>query len=166
MGKELKMQPTLMHVPTEKDIVYTPPKLAKNIISFFHPSGIILDPCMGDGAFYNLLPAGREWCEIEKGRDFYAWTKPVNWIIGNPPYSNLLAWLRHSFTLAEHVVYLVPMHRVFASAEFLDDMMDWGRIAHIRLYRTGTYWGFPFGHALAAVHYRRDFALHTTWSRY
>ena len=166
MGKELKMQPTLLHVVTQKDIVYTPPKLAGDMLAFFQPTGICLDPCKGDGAFYNLFPAGREWCEIEQGRDFYAWTKPVDWILSNPPFSNLLAWIRHSFTIANDVVYLMPSHRVFASAEFLDDLFAWGGIVHIRRYGTGTQWGFPFGHALAAVHYRKDYTGKTSWSKY
>src|SRR5688572_14100857 len=92
MGKLLEMQPTLIHVATEKDVVYTPPKLARDIVDFFSPAGLCLDPCLGDAVFFNLLPVGSEWCEIEMGRDFYAWTKPVDWIISNPPYSNLLSW--------------------------------------------------------------------------
>ena len=166
MGKELKMQPTLLHVVTQKDVVYTPPKLAGDMFAFFQPTGICLDPCKGDGAFYNLFPAGREWCEIEQGRDFYAWTKPVDWILSNPPFSNLLAWIRYSFTIANDIVYLMPSHRVFASAEFLDDLFVWGGIVHIRRYGTGTQWGFPFGHALVAVHYRKNYTGKTSWSKY
>jgi hypothetical protein len=166
MGKELKMQPSLLHVPITKDIVYTPVELAQDMVQWFNPRGICLDPCAGDDVFYNLLPAGSDWCEIERGRDFYAWTKRVDWIIGNPPYSNLLAWIRHSFTVADDIVYLMPLHRVFASAQFLSDLFAWGCVAQIRLYGTGTDWGFPFGHALAAVNYRRMYHDNTTWSSY
>lgn len=171
MGKELKMQPALIHVATEKDVVYTPRELAWDMVDYFRPYGACLDPCMGDGAFYDLLPAARrDWCEIERGRDFYAYTTRVNWIIGNPPYSNLLAWIRHSFKLADDIVYLMPLHRVFASAQFLKDLFAWGCVAHIRTYGTGTDWGFPFGHALAAVHYRKTYRKtyhdNTVWSHY
>ena len=162
----LKMQPSLFHVPAVKDVVFTPPELASDIVSFFSPSGICLDPCAGDGVFYNLLPAGAEWCEIERGRDFYAWEKQVTWVVGNPPYSHLLAWIRHSFTIANDIVYLVPAHRVSASAEFLDDLFAWGGIVHNRRYGTGTQWGFPFGHALSAIHFRKNYIGDTSHSRY
>lgn len=166
MGKELKMQPSLIHMATPKDVVYTPAELARDMVAWFQPEEVILDPCMGDGVFYNLLPEGAQWCEIEKGRDFYAWTDKVNWIIGNPPYSNLLAWIRHSFTVADDIVYLMPLHRVFASAEFMRDLYKWGGIFSVRLYGTGTQWGFPFGHALAAVHYQAGYNGDTAWSFY
>ena len=166
MGKLLKKQPSLFHMATAKDVVYTPQELARDMVAHFQPNCVCLDPCMGDGTFYNLFPAGREWCEIEKGRDFYAWTKPVDWIVSNPPYSDLLAWIRYSFKIANDFVYLMPSHRVFASAEFLDDLFSWGGIVHIRRYGTGSQWGFPFGHALAAVHYRAGYTGSQTWSNY
>jgi len=165
-SKNLKMQPTLLHVPAERDLVYTPPELARNMVRFFEPSGVCMDPSAGNGEFFNLLPIGSEWCEIERGRDFYAWTQPVDFIIGNPPYSHLLAWIRYSFKVARDIVYLMPSHRVFASAEFLDDLFEWGGVVHIRRYGTGSDWGFPFGHALAAVHYRKGYRGETSWSRY
>jgi hypothetical protein len=166
MGKLLKKQPSLFHMATAKDVVYTPQELARDMVAYFQPSGICLDPCAGDGVFYNLFPEGREWCEIERGRDFYAWQKQADWIISNPPYSDLLSWVRHSFKIAKDIVYIMPSHRVFASAEFLDDLFSWGGIVHIRRYGTGSQWGFPFGHALAAVHYRAGYTGSQTWSRY
>ncbi len=162
----IKMQPVLMHVAAIKDIEYTPPKLAQDMVTYFSPVGVCLDPCAGDGIFFNLLPDGSEWCEIERGRDFYAWTKPADWIISNPPYSHLLSWIRHSFKVAKDIVYLMPSNRVFASAEFLDDVFEWGGIVHIRRYGSGSQWGFPFGHALSAVHYQKDYRGDTSWSKY
>lgn len=165
-SKLLKMQPTLIHVTADRDIEYTPAELARDVVEFFQPSGVCLDPCTGNGAFLQFLPAGSAWCEIEHGRDFYAWTKPVDWIISNPPYTHLLAWIRYSFKVANDIVYVMPSHRVFASATFLDDLFEWGGVVHIRRYGTGADWGFPFGHALAAVHYRRGYQGPTSWSRY
>ena len=166
MGKELKMQPSLIQMATPKDVVYTPPELARDVVAFFQPTGICLDPCKGDGAFYNLFPAGREWCEIEQGRDFYSWNTKVDWIVSNPPFSNLLAWIRHSFKVSSDIVYLMPLHRAFASAEFLRDLFAWGGVVHIRRYGTGGQWGFPFYHALVAVHYRAGYKGSTSWSFY
>jgi hypothetical protein len=162
----LKMQPSLFHVPAEKDIVYTPEELVVDVLARFSPNGRILEPCAGGGAFLKHLPDGTEWCEIEQGRDFYAWTAPVDWIVGNPPYSHLLSWIRYSFRVARNVVYLVPLHRVFASAEFLRDVRAWGGVKEICEYGTGADWGFPFGHALGAVHWQKDFKGQTKWSSY
>ena len=47
---------------SEKDIVMTPVYLAKNIIEHFEPTGLILDPCRGEGAFYdNYNWCGKSW---------------------------------------------------------------------------------------------------------
>ena len=37
----------------EKDIVMTPEYLAKEIINHYNPTGKILDPSRGEGAFYD-----------------------------------------------------------------------------------------------------------------
>lgn len=163
-SKLLKIQPALIHVPTERDVVFTPRWLSKAIIEHFHPVGVCLDPCRGKGAFYDYLPARKEWCEIDEGRDFLLWNKPVDWCIGNPPYSVLLEWIRHSFKLADNVCYLIPLHRVMASSTFLQDVSKYGGIAEILHIGTGTDADFPFGHALTAVHYKRGFRDGTVWS--
>ncbi len=159
MGNKLiEMQPTLIHVPTMKDIVYTPRWLSKAIVDHFQPRGRCLDPCMGDGAFYDYLPnAGRDWCEITKGRDFFRYIDHVDWCIGNPPYSILLSWIRHSFLIADNVVYLIPLHRAVASYTFLEDVAAYGGVVEELIIGTGAMAGFPFGHALAAVHFRRGY---------
>lgn len=166
MGTEKKMQPALFHIPTQSDIEYTPAELVDDMIGFFRPSGRCLDPCCGNGAFLDKLPPGSDWCEIENGRDFYAHVEQVDWIMSNPPYSHLSAWMRHSMRVARDIVYLMPIYKTFSSGKFQDDLFEWGGIVHIRRYGTGTEWGFPFGHALAAVHYRANYTGDTSWSRY
>jgi hypothetical protein len=153
-------------VPIAKDIVYTPRPLAKRIIEHFPLDGICLDPCRGDGAFYDQFPDTviSEWCEIEQGRDFFALDYNVNWIVGNPPYSNLLAWIRWSFYRADNVIYLMPLHRVFASYAFIKDVADYGGIPEIIIVGTGTDAGFPFGHCLGVVHYKRSFRGRLKWT--
>lgn len=166
MGSSLlKIQPTLIHVVTVKDVVYTPGWLSKAIVEHFQPSGRCLDPCLGDGAFYDFLPEGREWCEIENGRDFLQYEKRVDWCIGNPPYSCLLEWIRYSFKIADNIVYLLPLHRVMGSGSFLEDVAKWGGLKEVFYIGTGTDAGFPFGHALTAVHYKRGWRGGTQWSQ-
>lgn len=68
------------------DRVYTPDALARDIVLHFSPSGRILEPCCGGGAFLRAMP-GCDWCEIDKGMDFFACTGRYDWIVTNPPYS-------------------------------------------------------------------------------
>ena len=64
-----------------------------------------------------LKPYGRvRWCEIDRGRDFFAWTTPVSWIISNPPWSQFRAALDHALPLADHVVFLVTVNHWWTRA--------------------------------------------------
>jgi hypothetical protein len=163
VGKLQLPQTALFHAPIEKDVVYTPEWLARLIVDYFKPTGRVLDPCRGGGAFHKLMPDA-DWCEIEEGRDFFAVREDYDYIVGNPPYSCLLGWIRHSFKCAENVIYLMPLHRVFASASFLDEVFQWGGIKEILMIGTGADAGFPFGHALGVVHYQRNYSGPTAWT--
>lgn len=81
------------------DIVSTPDWVARDIVEYFKPSGKVLEPCLGEGAIFRHLPIGSDWCEIQRGRDFFQWEKKVDWIVSNPPYGNKMFsdWLEHSF---------------------------------------------------------------------
>ena len=57
------------------DVIYTPESVSYDIISWLQPTGLCLDPCCGDNAFYKFLPADSDWCEIEKGKDFFEYNK-------------------------------------------------------------------------------------------
>ena len=72
---------------TASDTVQTPVNMAKTIIDFFEPNGVVLEPCRGIGNIYNQLPEPKDWCEITQGRDFLDYHSNVDWIITNPPYS-------------------------------------------------------------------------------
>jgi len=160
-------QPQLFHQalnPT--DIVYTPDWVASDMVHFFKPIGKVLEPCFGDGAIFRYLPSGSEWCEIEKGRDFFAWTKKADWIISNPPFSAKIfnEWLNHSFDLAPEVVYLLPIHFVFRSASKLRIIRERGWLKHGRYYGTGGDLGFPMGNPIYAMHFQRGYHGDTSWS--
>ncbi len=93
------------------DRIYTPDYLAKSIVERYKPSGRILEPCKGSGVFLKYMDA--EWCEIDEGKDFFDWNEKVDWIITNPPYSKYLAFLEHSFKLADNVVFLQFINAFF-----------------------------------------------------
>jgi hypothetical protein len=96
----------------QRDQTYTNRDFAKRVIAHFAPSGRILDPCRGDGAFYDNLPDGADWCELTQGRDFLDWSERVDWIITNPPWSPeaYRAISRHAFEIADNVVFLTTLH--------------------------------------------------------
>lgn len=103
----------------ESDVVYTPEETAIEIIDHFCPWGDILDPCMGDGAFYNNLPGSKElhhWCELSKGKDFFDFHTKVNWIISNPPWSMIKPFLIHSMEIADDIVYFITINHYTTKA--------------------------------------------------
>lgn len=152
-------QPQLFAVSLrEKDVVYTPDDVARDVVKFFKPTGKILEPCAGDGAFLKWLPPDTEWCEIEKGRDFFAEHRHFDWIVGNPPYSVFFEWLRHSFELADDIVYLMFPYSLFNSTTRLRPIMEWGGIKTLYILGSSKETGMAnFGYLVAAVHFQRGY---------
>lgn len=138
------------------DIILTPPDVAADIIQHFKPAGRILDPCRGNGAFSNLMP-GCDWCEIRQGRDFYQYRQPVDWIVSNPPYSVFSEFLRHSMSIAQNIVYLIPVNKIFNSDKLMREIFAWGGVPEIFTVGSGGSLGFPIGFAIGAVHFQRDY---------
>lgn len=147
------------------DVVLTPDVIAHDIVQHFRPSGRILDPCRGNGAFWQYMP-GADWCECRQGRDFFAWTEKVDWIVSNPPYSIFAEWLVHSLEIATDIVYLIPLAKVFSAEKRIRDIYRVGGIVETRLYGTGTAMGFPFGWPCGAVHIRVGYKGPMEWTFY
>ena len=140
-----------------KDIVYTPSFIADDMVTYFKPSGKILEPSKGDGVFLKYLPKSTEWCEIEQGVDFFANHNQYDWIVGNPPYSIFHEWLIHSFEIANDIVYLIPIHKCFTGNRTIKAIWEWGGIVEILYYGQGSWVGFNFGLAAGAVHFRKNY---------
>jgi hypothetical protein len=142
------------------DNVTTRPAFAKLIVDYFKPSGFCLDPCRGDGAFFDALPEPRDWCEIRAGRDFLKFKRKVDWIITNPPWSGRAYGpiARHAFELAENVVFLVRLQNGLSTyARHLDFLKHGHGLKEIVLvdWRDA---GFPTeGFALAVLHWQRGY---------
>ena len=100
--------------PPEADVVMTTPSLARRIIAAFasEMEGLVLEPARGQGAFFDQLPEHleRDWCEISMGRDFFGYTRKVDWIITNPPYSDFRDFLFHALDVADNIVFLCPIN--------------------------------------------------------
>src|SRR3990167_2564779 len=137
------------------DVIFTPDKIAKLIVEMHKPSGKILEPCSGEGAFLRYLPTA-DWCEITKGRDFFDYKDKVDWIITNPPYSNFDKFLNHSFELAENVIFLVPVAKLLKSWGTIQKIKQYGGIVSIWLVPASRC-GFPFGFPAGAFHFKRNY---------
>lgn len=133
-------QINLLNVPVLSDVVYTPDDVARDIVAYFKPAGRVLEPAAGDGAFLSHMP-GAEWCELEKGRDFFAWGEAVDWIVGNPPYSIFSEFMRHSMTVAKNIVFLIPINKAFNSSKMIKDIYQWGGDRPLPgVWRRGVIW--------------------------
>ena len=92
----------------------------------------------------NYQTVKKDWCEIDKGRDFFDYTDKVDWIISNPPYSILDEVLEHSFEIADNIVYLVPLSKIFTSLGRIRKILNYGNIREIHIL-SASKCGFPFG---------------------
>ena len=152
----MKHQPNT-GTPTN-DIVYTPPSLAGAIVRHFHPTGKCLDPACGDGAFLQFLPEGSDWCEIEKGRDFFAYKQKVDWIVTNPPWSKMRDFLLHSYEIADDIVYFVTANHLFTKRRLSD--MEAAGFGMKEILCCDTPANFPTsGFQCAAMHIRRGWDM-------
>jgi hypothetical protein len=146
------------------DRVYTPPELAKAIVEHFNPSGMLLDPCRGKGAFYEaLLPYATngfvEFYELDEGTDFLdSRQEPVCWTITNPPWSKLRPFLKKSMECSSNVVFLCLVNAFFMKAR-LKDISDAGfGIKEILFVPTPPKPWPQTGFALGAVHIKRGYS--------
>tara|TARA_R110001592_G_scaffold338236_2_gene625219 strand:+ start:1302 stop:1868 length:567 start_codon:yes stop_codon:yes gene_type:complete len=93
------------------DRIYTPKPVALKMIEMCNlkEGDVVLDPSFGGGVFYDNLPdyVNKEWCEIDKGKDFFEYDKKVDFIIGNPPYSILNKWLDKTMDLTDKFCYIL-----------------------------------------------------------
>lgn len=87
-------------VEKDKDIVMTKPDMAKYLLGLvdFFEGAIVLEPCRGNGAFYDNLPDTviKKFCEINEGLDYLESNEVVDITLSNPPFvPNKLFWAFH-----------------------------------------------------------------------
>lgn len=85
----------------------------QNTASARGPSSLVSGPLSSS-------PSHVSWCEVQRGRDFFAWTERVDWIVTNPPWSQIRRFLQHAMTLADHVVFLMTINHVWTKARLRD----------------------------------------------
>lgn len=163
----MKYQPKSDYVSNDK--VMTPRPLARAIVEHFSPQGAVLEPCCGDGSFVEAVKNKFDrnhcgWmretlhtCEIDAGRDFFDWNDPVDWIITNPPWSQIRQFLLHGMQVSSNIVFLMTVNHAWTKAR-LRDVRDLGfGIREIAICDTPK--EFPAsGFQLGAVHYQHGWA--------
>ena len=146
------------------DLVLTPLAMAKRVIDLYgiQEGSTILDPCRGEGAFYDNYPENciKDWCEIEEGRDFYAYEGNVDWIITNPPYSILDDFMNKAFEVADNIVFLVPLSKMVSSLGRIRRVLGYGNIVSIHIVGAGKC-GFPFGFPACAFYMKKEYTGET-----
>ena len=151
----MKSQPNRDYV--SDDVVQTPLHLALRIAKHFNPQGHVLEPCAGEENFSTALQrpgAMVHVCEITRGKDFFEWNEAVNWIVTNPPWSKIRAFLRHSMKLAPDVVFLMTVNHVWTKARLRDVKEAGFGIKEICLCEMPK--EFPqSGFQLGAIHFRQ-----------
>lgn len=135
------------------DKVWTPQPLALKIIEHFKPTGRILEPCKGQGAFTSLMTC--DWCEIDEGRDFLKVEGHWDWIVTNPPWSQFRAFLNKSMAVADNVVFLALLNAWFMKARVLDMRKAGFGIVEVLMVDTPPKPWPQTGFQLAAVHIKR-----------
>lgn len=138
------------------DLVDTPDNIARFMVSQFPLTGTILEPCRGNDAIYKYLPAGSDWCEIRRGRDFFNYQTKVDWIISNPPYSNFENFMDHAFEVAENVVFLIPIAKVVSSWRRMYKVSQYGGLKSLFVIPSRRV-GLPFGFPSGIHHFKRGY---------
>jgi hypothetical protein len=145
------------------DKVYTPPTLAKQIVDHFGPSGIVMEPCAGPFDTQAFVAAmsylDPDWFEIDEGFDFLKTEldQRYHWIITNPPWSQLRAFLKKSMELADNVVFLCLVNAFFMKAR-QEDMRKAGFSMKEILFVPTPPKPWPqTGFSLGAVHIQRGY---------
>lgn len=137
------------------DDIMTSEYLVEALVKHFKPTGKVLEPCKSIGNFLKFLP-NAEWCKIRYNRDFFDTMKKYDWIITNPPWSQVRKFLKHSMELASNVVFLMTINHLWTKARLRDiEELDFG-IREICLIDTPK--SFPqLGFQLGAIYLKKDY---------
>jgi hypothetical protein len=136
----------IKHREVPNDKFETPEALVKECLSFISlkEADIVLDPCLGNGVWYKNIIGKKEWCEIERGIDFFDFNEKIDWIISNPPYSDLDNWLNHSFEIAKKgVAYLLGVNNFTAKRMELANKMGFG-LTKLSMFKVFKWWGLSY----------------------
>jgi hypothetical protein len=146
------------------DNVNTPDELAARIVAHFQPEGRILEPCRGGGAFTRAMP-GCDWCELAEGRDFLSAEGEWDWVVTNPPWSQLRPFLKKAMRVSDHVVFLSLINAFWMRARLADVKAEGFGFVELLMLDTPPLPWPQTGFQLGATYLRRGYAGPTklTW---
>jgi len=151
-------KPNKTKIATAADCVMTKKETAFRIVKYFNPIGSILDPCSGNGAFFDSYENEEKYkCDISYGKDFFDWEKKVDWIITNPPYSIYDYFLDKALKIADNVVFFCPIAKAFKSNRVQKMVIEYGGLKEIVYMGTGGKYGFGFGFPVGCLYYKRNY---------
>tara|TARA_R100000501_G_C2592958_1_gene92370 strand:- start:236 stop:856 length:621 start_codon:yes stop_codon:yes gene_type:complete len=114
-NKKLAWVKNLKDKENPNDKKMTPKGLALKLINMtpLKEGDFVLDGFSGKDAFYSQYPSyvKKDWCEIDRGKDFFKWNKKVDWTgPTNPPYSQIQKVLEHSCKISNKgIAFLIGM---------------------------------------------------------
>ena len=139
------------------DEVMTPEYLAEALVNHFKPSGKILEPCKGTGNFLKFLPEDSLWCEISEGKNFFDFNDKVDWIITNPPWSQIRKFLQHSMEISDNVCFLFTINHLWTKARIRDIKEVGFGIKEIVIFDTPDNFP-PLGFQVGMIHLRAKYS--------
>jgi len=87
---------------SDKTFHYTNEQMVKDLIAMTPFKGSVLDAGSGKNkVWFNNLKGEKYECELEEGNDFYEWDKPVDWIVGNPPFHESYKFVMKAAEIAQ-----------------------------------------------------------------
>tara|TARA_R100000388_G_C7220752_1_gene148811 strand:- start:360 stop:890 length:531 start_codon:yes stop_codon:yes gene_type:complete len=130
------------------DEFYTPNSLAKKLIEEvpIKAEDSILDPFYGLGAFFNNYPENEfnEWYELNLGSDFFKKNERFDWIISNPPFSNLTKTIEHTLNVVKlGFAYIIPTYSLTAHRLDLINRMGF-YLSKFIIFENPKSWGIGF----------------------
>ena len=111
------------------DELYTPSSLSLKLISEIEieEGQSCYDPFFGTGSFFNNFPPNPKnaLTEINLGSDFFKYNVEHDWIISNPPFSQLTKILEHTMKLSRvGFAYIMPSYSLTCSRLKLINQFD------------------------------------------
>lgn len=109
-------------IPTNtkrEDCVQTPIEVAKAIINYYQPFGKVLEPCKGEGNFLKSYHYTKSY-DLLEGKDFFDEQEHFDWIITNPPYSKMRAFMNKAMEVSNNVVFLTSINHLWLKARMRD----------------------------------------------
>ena len=139
------------------DEIMTPEYLAEALVNHFKPNGKILEPCKGTGNFLKFLPKDTLWCEISEGKNFFDFNEKVDWIITNPPWSQIRKFLQHSLEISKNVCFLFTINHLWTKARIRDIKNIGFGIREIAIFDTPDNFP-PLGFQVGMVHLQAKYS--------